>query len=88
MDMKFFNTKACAVVIGAAAMAFVATGASARIVCNAEGDCWHVATDYDYHPEFKLTVHPDDWRWQDDHKYRWREHEGRGYWRGDKWSDF
>ena len=46
---------------------------------------------YDYKPEFRLSVHPDDWRWADSdaHGYRWREHDGRGYWRrGGVWIDF
>ncbi|MDQ0391777.1 hypothetical protein [Labrys monachus] len=86
--MKNIRTQACAVLLGATALAFVAMGASARIVCNEEGDCWHVQSDYEYRPEFRLTVHPDDWQWQDEHKYRWREHQGRGYWRGGEWSDF
>jgi hypothetical protein len=33
-------------------------------------------------------VHPDDWRWGANEKYTWREHEGRGYWRGDKWMEW
>ncbi len=30
---------------------------------------------------------PDDWRWGAQEHYSWREHEGRGYWNGDKWMD-
>ena len=32
-------------------LALTATNASAAIVCNAEGDCWHVKDKYDYKPE-------------------------------------
>ena len=65
-----------------AVFAFSATTASAAIVCNEIGDCWHVKEKYDYKPEFGVRVYPDEWKWADtDHdKYRWREHEGRGYW--------
>jgi hypothetical protein len=59
-----------------------------NIVCNQEGDCWHTKEHYQYRPEFKLFVHPDDWKWQEGGQYRWREHDGRGYWRGGIWLNF
>jgi hypothetical protein len=70
-------------------LALTATGASAAIVCNEEGDCWHVRDRYEYRPEWGLTVHPDHWRWEEHEarRYRWREHEGRGYWRGGRWIE-
>ena len=58
-------------------LAFTATGASAAIVCNELGDCWHVNEKYDYKPEFNLHVYGDDWAFPEGGKYRWREHEGR-----------
>ena len=61
-------------------LAFTATGASAAIVCNELGDCWHVNEKYDYKPEFNLHVYSDDWAFPEGGKYRWREHAGRGYW--------
>ena len=81
-----------AAIIGAAALAVTATSASAYIVCNSEdpSDCWHTHDRYDYQPSFRLSVHPDNWRWEDrdrDH-YRWREHDGRGYWRNGVWLTF
>jgi hypothetical protein len=33
-------------------LAFSATGASAAVVCNGEGDCWHAKQKYDYHPDW------------------------------------
>jgi hypothetical protein len=86
--MRSIYGTALAGLMGAAVLAFGVTGASARVVCNEDGDCWHVKTDYDYRPEFRLSVHPDDWRWKEGEKYRWHEHEGRGYWRHGVWSDF
>jgi hypothetical protein len=83
--------KVLSAAIGAAcALAFTATAASAEIVCNHEGDCWHVKVRHDYRPDFGLTVHPDNWRWgEHEHdKFRWREHEGRGYWRNGVWVQF
>lgn len=86
--MRTLGTRTLAALMGASALAITSTGASARIVCNDDGECWHVKTDYDYRPEFRLTVHPDNWKWKDGEKYKWHEHEGRGYWRGNQWTDF
>jgi len=74
----------------ACVLALTASAASAEIVCNRDGDCWHVKTRYEYRPEFGVVVHPDSWRWADheERKYRWREHEGRGYWRDGVWIDY
>ena len=79
-----------AILVGASALALTATAASAEIVCNDEGDCWHVRVRHEYRPEFGVRVYPDDWRWADPdaHRYRWREHEGRGYWRNGLWIEF
>ena len=85
--MKYFASAAIELV---GIVALTATGASAAIVCNDEGDCWHAKKDYDYRPEHHVHVYPDDWKWADaDHdKYRWREHDGPGYWRGGVWIGF
>ena len=74
-----------------ATSAFVAmpvTSASAAIACNREGECWHVRHRYMYRPEFGLVIHPDGWRWRAHERFVWREHEGRGYWRGGVWVGF
>jgi hypothetical protein len=86
--MTILGKIALAGLIGAGGLALASNAASARIVCNQDGDCWHVRSDYEYRPEFKLTVHPDDWRWKENEKNRWREHEGRGYWRDGVWMQF
>jgi hypothetical protein len=78
-------------VFGAACVfALSTTTASAEIVCNDDGDCWHVKERYNYRPEFGIKIYPNDWKWEerDSKKYRWREREGRGYWRKDKWIEF
>jgi hypothetical protein len=62
--------------------------ASARIVCNANGDCWHAHEDYVYPPAAGVIIHPDDWRWKEGEHYAWREHNGRGYWKGGEWLPF
>ena len=85
---KYFATAGVAAVMGAATLAVTSVPASADVVCNRRGDCWHVRDHYDYRPEFGLVVHPDDWRWGHRDHYRWREHEGRGYWRNGLWVQF
>ena len=74
----------------ACASFFLASGASAAIVCNEDGDCWHTKERYDYKPEFRLRIYDDNWKWDDRHRdrYRWREHAGRGYWRKGVWVEF
>lgn len=53
-------------VFGAACvLAGSATTASAEIACNDEGDCWHITKIHKYRPEFKITIYPDDWRWEE-----------------------
>ena len=80
--MKALNK---ALIVAASAVVLSATAASAAVVCNDEGDCWHVRGNPSYGPELKLSIHPDNWRWGSHEKYKWREHEGHGYWRGGSW---
>jgi hypothetical protein len=35
-----------------------------------------------------VIIHPDDWRWREGEHHVWREHPGRGYWRGGAWAPF
>ena len=76
-------------VLSAAAVMLTATTASAAVVCNEEGDCWRVEGEPRYYePSLKLRIMPDDWRWKEGERYRWREPgRGRGYWRGEKWIE-
>lgn len=85
---KYLATAGVAAVIGAGAIVASSVPASAEIVCNRHGDCWHAREHYDYQPRFGVTVHSDDWRWRRHERYRWREHEGRGYWRNGIWLNF
>jgi hypothetical protein len=80
------NVLTKAILIAASAFALTATTASAEIVCNNDGDCWH-AKRSDFKPELKLQVHPDSWKWSGSEQRRWREHEGHGYWHGGTWID-
>jgi hypothetical protein len=72
-----------AAVVGAGALALSALNASAAIVCTGSG-CWHTHEAYDYPPDARVTVHEDTW--SAGPSVTFREHEGRGYWRGDSWT--
>ena len=87
---KILLHSAAAGILGAAALAIMTGSAAAAIVCNDDGDCWHVRDRYEYPAGIHVTWHDDDWRWrdQDRDRYRWREHEGRGYWRNGVWISF
>ena len=74
-------------VLGAGFLAASAMSASAAIVCTGNV-CWHTHETYTYPPESRVIVHEDNWRWGPEEKFRFREHEGRGYWRDDKWVNW
>jgi hypothetical protein len=77
-----------ATLLAVGALAVSSPGAQARIVCNEEGECWHVHGHA--YGLWGLPI-PPDWRWREG-EYRgwrergWREHEGRGHWHGDQWE--
>jgi hypothetical protein len=85
---KALSTAAIALCMAAGALAATAGTASARVVCNNEGDCWHTDQNVHYPPAVGVRIHPDDWyfhqHWDDTHHYR-DYHEGRGYYRGGLW---
>ena len=86
---KHLSRLAAAAAFGGAALALTATSASAYIVCNPnDGVCWHTHRQYAYAPEYGVVVHPDGWAWGPGEHYVWREHPGRGYWRGGVWISF
>lgn len=83
------TSAAMAAVIGLGGLAVSASTASAAVVCNAAGDCWHV-DHRDRYPGVALQYHPDDWyfhqHWDHDDHHHWREmHEGRGYYANGVW---
>ena len=85
--MKTMSKALCGAALGAGLLALSAASASAAIVCN--GDvCWHTTTVYEYPSDAQVMVHPDSWNWGPSDHYVFREHDGRGYWRGDNWVDW
>jgi hypothetical protein len=80
MLKKILSTAA----IGVALIAISTFGASAAIVCQRDV-CWHTHEAYDFPHEAGVVVHEDNWHWGPREHFRFREHEGRGYWRGGRW---
>ena len=62
--------------------------ASAAIVCNDAGDCWHAHETYTYPPTARVEIHPDNWHWDKGQHFVFKEHPGRGYWKGKDWETF
>lgn len=71
--------------LGVGVLAFSAASASAAIVCNGSV-CWHAHEHYSYPATAHVIVHPDNWRAGPTIKFH--EHEGRGYWNGDRWTQW
>jgi len=84
--MKNLRNVAISALAGASALTFTAVAASAAVVCNEEGDCWHAGVRHEYPASAGVVIHEDDWT--PGERHRWREHEGRGYWRGGKWVEW
>jgi hypothetical protein len=70
-------------IAGAGALAFSAVGASAAIVCSGNV-CWHVKEKYEYPPTAGVVIHED--AWAPGPGVTFREHEGRGFWKGEVWT--
>lgn len=89
--MKTSTKLAAAAILGASALAFMASDAAAAIACNAAGECWHVRRAWAYPPEAGIVIHPEGWRWAPGGHFVWREpvRPGvRGYWRNGIWVRF
>ena len=82
--MRLLNKALASAAIGAGLLATSAMSASAAIVCSGHV-CWHTHDAYDYPHGAGVVVHEDDWKWGPREKFVFREHEGRGYWRGGRW---
>jgi hypothetical protein len=85
--MKIASSVVGSAVVAAAVLVGSWSTASAEIVCSGK-TCWHVKERHPYPPEARVVIHEDNWRWAPEEKYEWREHEGRGYWRDDKWVEW
>jgi hypothetical protein len=85
--MTAFRKVLLGTALATTALAICAATASAAVVCRGSL-CWHTHERYDYPPSARVVVHDDGWHWGRRDHFRWREHEGRGYWEGRRWTDF
>lgn len=83
--MKSGSKTLLGLVMSAGFLALSAASASAAIVCNG-AVCWHTHERYEYPPTAGIVIHEDDWR--PGPTITFREHEGRGYWHGDRWVEW
>jgi hypothetical protein len=87
MTLRVF---ALAAAVGAATLSSLTLStlnASAAIACSGNV-CWHTHERYEYPTDARVVIHPDDWKWEPHERFGWREHEGRGYWRGERWIEW
>lgn len=82
-----------ALVIGAGALIATAPSASAYVVCNRYGDCWHTAHRYHFPMRLGIRFYSDSWNhghdWDHDRYRHWRgDRDDRGYWRNGVWINF
>jgi hypothetical protein len=83
------SAAAIAALMSAGALVIATAPAAARVICNAEGDCWHTDAAAPVVPGVQFNVHPDDWyfhqTWQGSDRHYRDYHEGRGYYKGGVW---
>jgi hypothetical protein len=87
---KTLSATAIITLMGTGALMALSAPASARMVCNNSGDCWHTDSNYRYGRDVGATYHNDDWyfhqHWNGDNQRHYRDsHEGRGYYRSGVW---
>jgi hypothetical protein len=88
---KFLKKTLLASALIAAGLTAAPASASAYVVCNRHGDCWHADRRVHF-PGVRLIFHGDSWwdRHRDNHRYVWhdldRDHDWhRGYWDHGAW---
>jgi len=81
--MPFIGKSLLGTALGAGLLALSSIGASGAIVCSGNV-CWHAHERLDYPAGAGVVVHEDGWRAGP--RMTFREHEGRGYWKGDAWT--
>jgi hypothetical protein len=74
------------IAVGASALALSAATASADTIACSGNTCWHVKERYTYPKESQVIIREENWK--PGPSIRFREHEGRGYWKGESWVEF
>ena len=91
--MTFLKSTLKSAVIAAmsgGALIATATTASADVVCNSAGECWHVHDRLAYPADAGVVFHDDAWAdAHRDHHWHWRhDRDDRGYYRNGVWITF
>jgi hypothetical protein len=74
-----------AAALGAGVIGLSTVNASADVACVGPV-CWHVHERYEYPPSANVTIHEETWKPAPGVTFR--EHTGRGYWSGDRWTEW
>ena len=86
---NFLSATAIATLISAGALAITTAPAAARVVCNAEQDCWHTDASAPRVPGVRFNQHPDDWyfhqTWEGSDRHYRDYHHDRGYYKSGIW---
>ena len=93
---KTIITISAAALLGTIGLAVSAPAASARVVCNREGDCWQTRSKYRYPSALGVRVYSDRYarpeyrerRWRDSHRTYRDERHDRGYYKSGVWVQF
>lgn len=67
-----------------------ASAASADVVCNRAGECWHVHNRIDYPANLGMAFHDEAWATAHQHgRWHWRaDRDDHGYYRNGAWVTF
>jgi len=76
-----------AAAIGFGSLAVTPMTASAFVACSGNV-CWHATERHKYPRDARVVIHEENWKPRARAKIEFREHEGRGYWRGRDWREF
>jgi hypothetical protein len=85
--MTVLGKSLLAATVGVAVLAGSSLTASAYVACTGLV-CWHATERYEYPTTARVVIHDDGWKWKRHEHYRWREHEGRGFWHGSRWENW
>jgi hypothetical protein len=83
--MRLINKALLGVALSAGVLAFSVMNVSAAVVCTGNV-CWHAKEKYDYPRDSGVVIHEDTWKAEPGITFR--EHEGRGYWKGERWTEW
>jgi hypothetical protein len=90
ISMKTILRPLCVAALLSGGAVALSGGASAAVVCNNAGDCWHTEGRDHYDTSLGVVSHPDDWyfhqHWDASNPNHYRDyHEGRGYYKSGVW---